>query len=876
MDAAAPLRNPQTIETPSLRMSLSPEDGRYEILDKQTGVTWRSNPFLARFGEVACSAGGKTQRAPLSPCELEAKDGGLTATFRPLAGKPEAWLRVRLTPSADGKELIFAYEAAKDLGLQSLRLLDSALWVTDAENGYAAVPVRVGLLIPADSGLSFTRRFGTYDYEGCHMTMLGLVKNGSALLITWDSPYLAAEIKSQTGGVKDLGGKQALLPSLELAKSATSFRLRFCGAGDYVTISKAYRPVAKEKGWLVTWDAKLKAHPDDAKLFGAINFKLWSCLSRKMNKESTKEEQVRVGWTFDEAAQVAGHLKNDLKLDRVLFTLGGWIKRGYDNQHPDILPSAPECGGDAAFADCARRVLALGYLFCLHDNYQDIYRDSPSWDESYIMKRPDGKLAAGGHWAGGLAYLTCAKRALDLAQRPQNLSAVRKLTGANSYFIDTTYAAGLQECFDPQHPLAKEDDMKWKQALSDYAREVFGVFGSECGREWAIPHADFFEGITGVSGTYYHDAKLLSSVGGTVVPLFEIVYRDTTAMYGKYGYDIGHAADYVLHHIAIGRPLNYHNIPAHLYWKAPGASGPLAVQPAAEFQAAGPREFRMTYRWKVEKPPAQDWRVFVHFTDAADAIKFQNDYTPDPPTSRWAAGEVTQGPFTVRVPEGLSGSFQVRLGLWDPESGQRGRLVSGQDDQSRTTLGQLTVAADKITFAPAKAAVMDQKGDPGVFVKAEGGWAEGLHPVDRFVKNTYEILSPLNELTSRMQLTQHQFLTPDRKVQRSVFGEGAAAIEAVVNASGAEYRHASKSGGEVLLPPDGFLVEGPAFVAFHALSWNGLRYDAPVLFTLRSLDGEPLASSGRVRVYHGFGEARVKVGRSVRTVAKEETVSAKE
>ena len=71
----------------------------------------------------------------------------------------------------------------------------------------------------------------------------------------------------------------------------------------------------------------------------------------------------------------------------MLFTLGGWIHRGYDNQHPDILPTAPECGGDAAFADCARRVMALGYLFCLHDNYQDIYRDSPSWDERLHHER---------------------------------------------------------------------------------------------------------------------------------------------------------------------------------------------------------------------------------------------------------------------------------------------------------------------------------------------------------------------------------------------------------------------------------------------------------------------------------------------------------
>ena len=79
--------------------------------------------------------------------------------------------------------------------------------------------------------------------------------------------------------------------------------------------------------------------------------------------------------------------------------MGGWIRRGYDNQHPDILPAAPECGGNEAFADCARRVRRLGYLFCLHDNYQDMYRDAPSWDENFLMKNPDGSLTRGGHWA---------------------------------------------------------------------------------------------------------------------------------------------------------------------------------------------------------------------------------------------------------------------------------------------------------------------------------------------------------------------------------------------------------------------------------------------------------------------------------------------
>ena len=369
------------------------------------------------------------------------------------------------------------------------------------------------------------------------MQMIGIAKGGAAVLVTWSNPYAVAEVRSTLSNTNELAGKQTLSTSLVLRHSPGAARLQFLGAGDYVAIGKAYREVAREQGLLVPWSQKLKDHPERAQLFGAINYKLWSMLTRRMSEDSAKELSVRLSWTFAEAAQVAEHLKRALKLDKVLFTLGGWIHRGYDCQHPDILPTAPECGGDAAFAECARRVMGLGYLFCLHDNYQDIYRDSPSWNEDYVMKRSDGSLAKGGHWNGGTAYLTCSKKALELAKRPQNLPAVKKLSQANAYFIDTTYAAGLQECSDKNHPLTRQDDLKWKQALSDEARRIFGIFGSECGREWAIPHSDFFEGLTGVSGTYYHNQDLVKRVGSTVIPLFEIVYRDCIALYGKYEYD---------------------------------------------------------------------------------------------------------------------------------------------------------------------------------------------------------------------------------------------------------------------------------------------------------------------------------------------------
>jgi len=194
-------------------------------------------------------------------------------------------------------------------------------------------------------------------------------------------------------------------------------------------------------------------------------------------------------------------------------------------------------------------------------------------------------------------------------------------------------------------------------------------------------------------------------------------------MYGKYGYDINSSAEYVLHHISIGRPLNYHSIPRHLYWKQP-----------------------------FSEPPA----------------------TP-----------------------------------------------------------------------------------AGIFVRADNGWAQGLHPMDRFVKNTYEILSPLNAITSRMRMTQHAFLTADRKVRKSIFGEGSSAVTVTVNGSDKDSAVAFR-GADLMLPPNGFIVDSPSFVAFCAMQFDGLSYQTPTCFTIHSLDGQPLEDSKKVRIFHAFGDPRIR------------------
>src|SRR5262249_40611234 len=149
------------------------------------------------------------------------------------------------------------------------------------------------------------------------------------------------------------------------------------------------------------------------------------------------------------------------------------------------------------------------------------------------------------------------------------------------------------------------------------------------------------------------------------------------------------------------------------------------------------------------------------------------------------------------------------------------------------------------------------------------GWGAELNTMDRFIKNTYEVLSPLNEITAQMQMTRHEFLTADRKVRRTVFGNGGDAVQVIVNGSSTNYTCSSKIGGKVILPPFGFVAESPTFIAFLASRWNGLDYRSPVLFTLRSVDGKPVARTRQIRVFHAFGESGIRIGRKTQQVQRE-------
>ncbi|MGQ9730134.1 MAG: DUF5696 domain-containing protein [Candidatus Zipacnadales bacterium] len=858
--------NPVTLDCGTFELHVSANTGTWQIQDKRTRELWSSDPLGEGFGDITLRSDERTVVVLLDTVEeLQTAPGAMVLTYlvKPLP-EEEVKVRVKLDRVAGPDGLQVTYEVADhdDWRAAGATLLRNALTVTNNEGGYLVVPHRLGILLRADGGLPDSHSFRAYANANAYsMAFVGAVKNGSAILVTWENAYTTLETHGTWVDDHLVPGSHMWSVSLRLTHSANRFTLYPLGKGEYVEIARAYRDIARKRGFLRTWREKIAAYAGAERMLGAVDFKpfVLSRVAPKTRWNNSEQERVTLSYTFDEAAQCAEHLRNEVGIERAMFVLAGWIHRGYDNQHPDILPAAPECGGNEGLAKCAERVKACGYLFGLHDNYQDMYRDAPSWDESFIMKRPDGSLHAGGVWAGGQAYLTCSRKALELAKRPQNLNEVRRLFHPTVYFIDTTFAAPPYECHDLAHPLSFKDDIYWKRELSRYARATFGLFGSEEGQEWAVPDADYFEGIM---------SHKVAHSGQDVVPLFEMVYGDCINLYTHQGdRATPERPKYILDHILYAENALYQFGP-HLYFAStPPFSVPAKPEIAAVKQIS-PRSLDITYRWHVSGPmPQLDW-VFVHFTAQSsthpEKIVFQDDHAIPTPTENWQPGStITIGPHRVEIPEGQTGEFEVLIGMLN-KARERQALQGLAGTNARYRIGTIKLEKNRISFEPFDPTMPDTS-QP--FVRADNGYGRDLHPTDRFIRNTYEVLSPLNQLTAHTPMTAHEFLSADPHVERSEFGE----VEIIVNYGPHPY---ALQGVE--LPQWGFIVRSPTFVAFHATKFGALTYSPSAMFVLQSLDGKPIVESNRVRVYHAFGAPQLRIGGKEFTIERVAELSMRE
>jgi hypothetical protein len=128
-----------------------------------------------------------------------------------------------------------------------------------------------------------------------------------------------------------------------------------------------------------------------------------------------------------------------------------------------------------------------------------------------------------------------------------------------------------------------------------------------------------------------------------------------------------------------------------------------AIRPTvAGVKSLSPSEFEIVYEWIVDITPTADSWVYVHFTDSEGVIKFKEEFEPDPAMTKWAKGKVKLARRTVKIPEGLSGPFEIRMGTFDKKNGVRDAIYGADDGKLRIRVGKIKVEGEKVVFEEPK------------------------------------------------------------------------------------------------------------------------------------------------------------------------------
>lgn len=363
------------------------------------------------------------------------------------------------------------------------------------------------------------------------MSWWGFQRGKSAMMVIVETPDDAGyQFSHPAGGPTVIGPRwRTTLGRLGYVRTA---RMCFFPEGNYVDMTKRYRRYAMDTGLFVSLKEKIARSPVVKELIATPLTRSGILTNYKPDGDRYKrttdpKERYRLT-TFDERAQSLRQLKSN-GLERLTVVLTGWPRLGYDRQHPDVLPPAPEAGGYEGMKRLAETCAELGYLFSLHDQYRDFYLDAPSYDPQFAIHEEDatspprifpgtrfgqskeGNLPFMDHWDGGkMTYLNGRFMLGHLVKNYQGLFDHGIKPQGN--YLDVFGYVPPDEDFNPEHPTTRTDCLRERAKCYDWSRANLGFVGTEAACDWTVPYADI--------------SSPLRSKNGVAVPLFNLVYHD--------------------------------------------------------------------------------------------------------------------------------------------------------------------------------------------------------------------------------------------------------------------------------------------------------------------------------------------------------------
>lgn len=472
------------IENAAIAVSVDPNDGTMQVVDRRTGKIWRQRSLGKDI--AVKSVGGGDRLALVLRHAPSASDMNVTIA----AEGPEVVVSIR----GDGKQ-------ARTLAWPGPFLSDKGM--------YLVVPMNEGISYPVDDRSIGETKLVAYGGHGICMGFWGATDGQAGYMGILETPDDAAIRMRRVDDLLCIG------PEWESQKGQWGYERRvryvFFDKGGHVAMAKRYREHAKRQGLLKTLEEKRRKNPNVDRLIGAANIWFWERDPLAMVKEMQAAGIERILWSNRAAPNVIAEMN---KIPTVLTSRYDIVQDVMDPENFKFLNGVHSDWPTEAWP----KDLMIGA--------------NGDWVKGWQVKGKDGQMRPCG--------VVCDKQAVGYEDK--RLGEELKTSPYRCRFIDTTTASPWRECYDKDHPHTRGESRKYKMDLLAVVSGKYNlVTGSETGHEAAVPVVHYFEGMLSLGNYRVPDSgrdiqRIWDQVPENVakfqvgekyrLPLWELVFHD--------------------------------------------------------------------------------------------------------------------------------------------------------------------------------------------------------------------------------------------------------------------------------------------------------------------------------------------------------------
>ncbi len=394
---------------------------------------------------------------------------------------------VEIEPDAQGVVRVLLKQNELPTGLDHLSVLPDFAIARVGEEGYYVMP-------NGELGTFHEQNGERSAWKWMPMPVFGM-KNprGTFVAIVTGMPYDYTLITKAKDGVYTIGPRFKLNGYPAYDDIAVAYHLLSGDQADYCGMARAYRNYQLDRKACVPLKERMKSRPELAYATTALEVRIrngWKPMPTPVtNQTVATEPPMKVAVSFDRVGEILDEFKRQ-SVDRAEICLVGWNQKGHDGRFPDHFPVEESLGGEVKLRQLIKKAQDMGFQIVCHNNSEDAYMIANSWDAEYLLKQRDGSFKNFTVYGGGAVYAICPQRAFERFLQ-KDLLEIAALGFRGLNYNDELTVIPPPQCFDPRHPLNRNQSAKWIGKILGEAQAVLGGSACEGGHDFCCGQLDY-------------------------------------------------------------------------------------------------------------------------------------------------------------------------------------------------------------------------------------------------------------------------------------------------------------------------------------------------------------------------------------------------